>query len=44
MAVLQKPKLVVYIGRAQTSFEPDNNPKNSPKGPKSAKKAPNLPE
>ena len=26
-AVLQKPKLIVYIGRSQKVFEPDPNPK-----------------
>ena len=36
-AVLQKPKLNVYIGRSQKVFEPDPNPKKiGPKGPKSA--------
>ena len=42
MAVLPKPKLIVYIGWSQKSFEPEPNPKNSPKGPKKVQKRPKM--
>ena len=38
MAVLPKPKLIVYIGRSQKVFEPDPSPKNSPEESKKYKK------
>ena len=39
-AVHPKPKLIVYISKSQTFFEPDPNPKTAPNGPTRAKKAP----
>ena len=37
-AVLVKPKLIVYIGQSQQSFEPDPNSTNSSEGSKKSKK------
>ena len=42
-AVLPKSKLIVYMSRSQKSFlNQTQAPKKDPKGPKSAKMAPNL--
>ena len=42
-AVLQKPKLIVYIGGSPRKFfEPNPNHKNSPEGPKKCRKDPKF--
>ena len=39
-AVHPKPKLIVYIGRFHKFYEPDPDPRNSPKRKKIVLKAP----
>ena len=44
MAVLPKPKLIVYIGRSQKVFKLTSTTKIAPKDPKNAKRDPNVAE
>ena len=41
-AVIQKPKLIVYIGRFQKSFLTPTQAKNSPERPKKGKEYPQI--